>query len=505
MLARGLDTAQDAGQHLQVAVAQGDGEVAQAENQFEVGGGPLHEQLEQFGRLRDVPESDGHARGERREKDRAPLGPASHCFVDDGDGPERVAAVGANPRFGFGDLNVGVPAGALGGGHGVEKLPGVPSPTLLGDRVGLVAERDAEQSESVAPAQLVDREGGEPLGLDESPAALTQVAEQHRVHAHAVVGIHSPVLDVVGGVAHPTRADQFDKPSEAERRRREGVDLPDLPLDARAHEARGGGMGVRAHGAVRLVASGIEVWLAGSRPILSDVSLELRAGEVHALVGPNGAGKSTLFGVLSGDVAAEAGRVLLDDRPLAEYRPRELAQRRGVLLQHNAVAFSFTTEQVVHMGRAPWSGTSSEHDDDDAVAAALAATEVSAFADRPVSRLSGGERARVALARVLAQSVDVLLLDEPTAALDLKHHEDVMALARSLASEGATIAIVLHDLNAALTHAHRVTLLSRGRVEASGPPAEVLTAERIEHVYGQAVDVFPHPVTGVPFVAARQR
>lgn len=258
-------------------------------------------------------------------------------------------------------------------------------------------------------------------------------------------------------------------------------------------------------GAPRLTATGIEVRVGAHRPILSGVSLELHPGEVHALVGPNSAGKSTLFGVLAGDVATDAGTVLLDGRHLSDFRPRELAQRRGVLLQHNAVAFSFTTEQVVRMGRAPWAGTPAEDDDDEVVAAALLATEVSEFAGRSVSRLSGGERARVALARVLAQSVDVLLLDEPTAALDLKHHEDVMALARSLASEGAAIAIVLHDLNAALTHADRVTLLSHGRVEATGAPTEVLTADRIERVYGQAVDVFAHPLTGAPVVAARRR
>ncbi|MBX3095191.1 MAG: heme ABC transporter ATP-binding protein [Cryobacterium sp.] len=240
-----------------------------------------------------------------------------------------------------------------------------------------------------------------------------------------------------------------------------------------------------------------------ARPILDDVSIELHRGEVHALVGPNGAGKSTLFSVLSGDIDPVVGEVWLDGEPLHSIRPRRLAQRRSVLLQQNTVAFSFTVEQVVRMGRAPWAGTPAEADDDRVVAEGMAATEVLELARRPVSSLSGGERARVALARVLAQDVDILLLDEPTAALDLKHHEDVMRLARRRATSGATVAIVLHDLNAALTHADRVTLLSDGRVAATGAPAEVLTADRIEHVYGQAVDVFPHPRTGVPIIAAR--
>lgn len=255
---------------------------------------------------------------------------------------------------------------------------------------------------------------------------------------------------------------------------------------------------------VRLMATGVVVRPNPfTRPILDDVAIELHRGEVHALVGPNGAGKSTLFSVLSGDVNPFAGEVWLDGEPLYNIRPRQLAQRRGVLLQQNTVAFSFTVEQVVRMGRAPWAGTPAEADDDRVVTEGMAATEVLELAHRPVSSLSGGERARVALARVLAQDVGILLLDEPTAALDLKHHEDVMHLARRRAADGATVAIVLHDLNAALTHADRVTLLSDGRVAAAGTPGEVLTADRIEQVYGQAVDVFPHPRTGVPIIAAR--
>lgn len=254
---------------------------------------------------------------------------------------------------------------------------------------------------------------------------------------------------------------------------------------------------------IRLRGAGVTV-RAANRAILDDVSIELHAGEVHALVGPNGAGKSTLFGVLAGDVTPAAGTVEIDGAPIGGIRPRELARRRAVLLQDNSVTFPFTAEQVVRMGRAPWARTVREQDDDAAVAAAMTATEVHALAPRPVSSLSGGERARVALARVLAQRTDVLLLDEPTAALDLKHHEDVMRLVRASAAAGTTIAVVLHDLNAALAHADRVTLLSAGRVLATGAPSDVLTAERIEQVYGQPVDVFPHPVTGVPLVTARR-
>lgn len=240
------------------------------------------------------------------------------------------------------------------------------------------------------------------------------------------------------------------------------------------------------------------------RTILDDASIAIRAGEIHALVGPNGAGKSTLFGVLAGDVAAQTGSVTLDEAPIAGIRPHALARARAVLLQENAVSFPFTAEQVVRMGRAPWARTESAEQDDDRVAAAMAATEVTPLASRTVTSLSGGERARVALARVLAQSTGIVLLDEPTAALDLKHHEEVMRLIRAQADAGVAVSLVLHDLNAALAHADRVTLLADGRVAASGTAAEVLTAERIEQVYGQPVDVFPHPATGVPLVVARR-
>ena len=254
----------------------------------------------------------------------------------------------------------------------------------------------------------------------------------------------------------------------------------------------------------RLRGTGLTVRVGEGRTILDDASIEIHAGEVHALVGPNGAGKSTLFGVLAGDVSAQAGVVEIDDQPIDRIKPRLLAQQRAVLLQENAVTFPFTAEQVVRMGRTPWARTPAADQDDERVSSAMAQTEVRSLGARAVPSLSGGERARVALARVIAQSTGILLLDEPTAALDLKHHEDVMRLIRARADEGTAVAIVLHDLNAALAHADRVTLLSDGRVTATGAAADVLTAARIEEVYGQAVDVFPHPVTGVPLVVARR-
>ncbi|WP_066957165.1 ATP-binding cassette domain-containing protein, partial [Streptomyces lushanensis] len=158
----------------------------------------------------------------------------------------------------------------------------------------------------------------------------------------------------------------------------------------------------------------------GQREVLAGVGLAARAGEVLALVGPNGAGKSTLLAVLAADLPPDQGEVRIDGRHAHEWSAPELALRRAVLPQAAALAFPFPVEEVVRMGRAPWAGTPLEDEDERAVAAAMAATEVTAFAGRPFSALSGGERARVALARVLAQRAPLLLLDEPTAALDLR-------------------------------------------------------------------------------------
>lgn len=248
-----------------------------------------------------------------------------------------------------------------------------------------------------------------------------------------------------------------------------------------------------------LAASGLSVSIDDAR-LLVGVDFEARPGELHALLGPNGAGKSTLLGALAGDVKPSEGNVTLDGRSLADWKLRDLARARAVLLQQHDVFFPFTVREVVEMGRAPWRGTASEDDDDRMIAEAMELTDVTALADRAVPSLSGGERARAALARVLAQGASTLMLDEPTAALDLKHQEDVLRLARERAASGDTVIVVLHDLNLAAAYADRVTLLQRGRIVASGEPRSVLTAERITAVYGQPVEVFDHPRTGVPLI-----
>lgn len=238
----------------------------------------------------------------------------------------------------------------------------------------------------------------------------------------------------------------------------------------------------------------------GDREVLAGVDLTARAGEVLALVGPNGAGKSTLLAALAADIPPAGGSVHIAGRPAGAWSAPELAVRRAVLPQSAALSFPFAVEEVVRMGRAPWAGTPYEDEDEQAVREAMAAAEVTAFAARPFSALSGGERARVALARVLAQRVPLLLLDEPTAALDLRHQELVLGVCRARARAGDAVVVVLHDLGLAAAYADRVAVLHGGALAAEGPPSEVFDAQTLSRVYRQPVEVLPHPRTGAPLV-----
>lgn len=213
----------------------------------------------------------------------------------------------------------------------------------------------------------------------------------------------------------------------------------------------------------------LHVRLRGGQDVLRGVELTAHGGEVCALVGPNGAGKSSLLAALAADLPASRGTVRIAGRTAAEWSARELALHRAVLPQSAELSFPFPVVEVVRMGRAPWAGTAREEEDEEAVATAMAATEVAAFAARPFSALSGGERARVALARVLAQRTPLLLLDEPTAALDLRHQELVLEICRERTAAGDAVVAVLHDLSLAAAYADRVAALHDGRIAAAGP------------------------------------
>lgn len=240
------------------------------------------------------------------------------------------------------------------------------------------------------------------------------------------------------------------------------------------------------------------------RSILDDISFDVSAGEVLALVGPNGAGKSTLLNAITGDVELRSGSVSLFGVPIGAWDPIELAMRRAVMLQQNDMSFPFTVEQVVQMGRSPWIGSSAESDDEMIVASAMAMTESEGLSERVYTSLSGGERGRVAFARVLAQASPLLLLDEPTAAMDIKHQEMVMRLCRDYARSGCAVVVVLHALDVAAAYADRVALLESGRIRSIGRPVDVMTAESLSEVYQYPIDVFEHPGHGLVILPSRK-
>ena len=212
---------------------------------------------------------------------------------------------------------------------------------------------------------------------------------------------------------------------------------------------------------------------------LTDVTAALVPGQLTAICGPNGAGKSTLLRALAG---LEPGSVTLGNQPLAALAPRTRAQAIGYLPQHPHPAWNLTAAALVRLGRLPHRTSAAE--DDAAVHAALAALDAAHLAARGIQTLSGGERARVLLARVLAGNPQWVLADEPLASLDLAHAAALLAHVRRLADQGTGVALVVHSLAHAMNHAQRVIVLHGGRIAADGPPHKALSEEVIEHVWG---------------------
>jgi iron complex transport system ATP-binding protein len=251
-----------------------------------------------------------------------------------------------------------------------------------------------------------------------------------------------------------------------------------------------------------LAANSITVQI-GAKTLLDDVSVSLDPGEIAALVGPNGAGKSTLLRVLSGDLAPRAGVVSLKGRALASYGPRELAGHRAVLSQNISVAFPFTVADIAAMGAGDRRGRRI----DDVIDAALNSVDLDGFRDRVITTLSGGEQQRAHFARVLVQldcgevahGSGVLLLDEPTASLDLRHQLDVIAAIKGRAARGVMVVAILHDLNLAALLARRIVVLDCGRLDSDGPPAVTITEAMLNRVFGVAEAVARVP-SGIPFI-----
>lgn len=239
--------------------------------------------------------------------------------------------------------------------------------------------------------------------------------------------------------------------------------------------------------------------MAGGREILASASLAVGSGELVGILGPNGAGKTTLLRAIGGLFAPAAGTVRLEGTPLATLARRDIARRLAFVPQVAQPPFAFPVRDFVSMGRMPHQGRFTPEGAADRVAvdAALRACALEPFAERPVTDLSGGEWQRVLLARALAQEPGLLLLDEPTAHLDVRHQVGILKLVRDWTAQGGRGAVaVLHDLNLAARYCTRIVLMDKGRILADGAPERTLTADSIRQTFGVEATVMKNPKTG---------
>lgn len=245
----------------------------------------------------------------------------------------------------------------------------------------------------------------------------------------------------------------------------------------------------------------VSLALGGAR-IVDAVSLRAEPGDLVAVVGPNGAGKSTLLRLLAGDLDPTEGSVAIGGEAVTGASLRRLALRRSYLSQHPMTDVPFTVREVVMMGRYPHreNPANSPATDATAVDAALAATDVAHLSGRVFATLSGGEEQRVSLARILAQQAPVMLLDEPTTALDIGHQELVMRVLREATTAGGAVVCVVHDLNLAAVFADRVVLMRAGAAMATGSPRSVFTQATLSAVYEHPIEVVDHPFRDGPLV-----
>ncbi|MDY7025974.1 MAG: ATP-binding cassette domain-containing protein [Pseudomonadota bacterium] len=258
---------------------------------------------------------------------------------------------------------------------------------------------------------------------------------------------------------------------------------------------------------MKLIAKNIQLSVADqSQPLLSSVSLQILPGQLHVILGPNGAGKSTLFAVLSGSITPDSGLVTINDKNIASMAPIELSSYRAVLPQAEQIAFSINVREVIELGlyrfstqglcRRSSAYQQTNHDKpnnfsiDNAVQAAAEKFMVNHLLDRDYLTLSGGEKQRVHLARVFAQNCDLILLDEPIAALDLAHQFHVLEQLKASAKEGKAIAVVIHDINLALRFADHITLIKDGQIHASDRPDHVINSSTVENVYRIKTEIY---------------
>lgn len=252
-------------------------------------------------------------------------------------------------------------------------------------------------------------------------------------------------------------------------------------------------------------ATNLSVRLSGKQ-VLHGVSIDAPAGHLTAIIGPNGSGKSTSLKAISGELSYE-GSVTINGRDIAKLKPWELAMRRAVLPQTTVISFPFTVREIVRMGLS--GGASADSEKLDAIARnALEAVDLAGFAGRFYQELSGGEQQRVQLARALCQIWEpvqdgepcFLLLDEPVSALDIRHQLAIMQLAKDFCTRGGGVIAIMHDLNLTAMFADRMVMMKAGRVEAAGPPREVMTDAVMQRVFGCSMRVNTTPSGDTPFI-----
>ncbi|MGP6173851.1 ABC transporter ATP-binding protein [Corynebacterium sp. A21] len=250
-----------------------------------------------------------------------------------------------------------------------------------------------------------------------------------------------------------------------------------------------------------LQARGLRIGYGGD-PVIPDLDFRVPEGCFTAIIGPNGCGKSTLVKSLTRVLRTAPGMVLLDDRELGDYRPRQLARQLALLPQHPVVPEGVTVRGLVNRGRYPYHGPLRQWSAEDpkAITEALADTGLSALAESTVADLSGGQRQRAWLAMVLAQQTRYVLLDEPTSFLDIAHQIEVLRLCRKITATGRTVVAVLHDLNQAARYADELVVMQQGKIVAQGKPAEVLTADLVREVFNLEAMIAADPWSGTPMV-----
>jgi iron complex transport system ATP-binding protein len=240
-----------------------------------------------------------------------------------------------------------------------------------------------------------------------------------------------------------------------------------------------------------------------NRPVLKDINLSVKPGEIVGLLGPNGSGKTTLIKIISGILRPKSGEIKIGGTALSKLNRKSIARLLAVVPQEFNVPFAFTVEEIVTLGRTPFLKPLAEKNEKDRriIDSSMELVGITGLKLRRFDELSGGERQKVVLAMALAQQPGVLLLDEPTVHLDINHQVQILELVRQLnTSTGLTVVAAMHDLNLAALYFNRLVLLKNGKVMADGTPGQVLTKDIVENVFGTHVMVDTHPVTGDPHI-----